>query len=187
MLNIISEEVLNVILGQIPEAIYFALFLIYTKNIKEKRILFTIFMTIEYLLLKVCFPFDVKFQISYVIMTYILLKILYKEKAQITDIFTFGIASLVLTFSCIILYFLISITLNNMIIYVVLNRIVLFLFLGLMKDKLYNIQKLYKKLWNRNDNVEKKMKSTTFRSLNIVMFNIMFYIINICMVLATIM
>ena len=83
-------------LGQIPEAIYFALFLIFTKDFKEKRILFIVLMILEYLLLKLFIHFDVWFQIGYTIMTFLTLKVLYKNKAQITDIFTFGIASIVL-------------------------------------------------------------------------------------------
>ena len=46
---------LELFLGQIPEAIFFSLFMIYTKRLKEKRILFTVLMTIEYLLLKAFF------------------------------------------------------------------------------------------------------------------------------------
>ena len=37
-------ELDQLLLGQIPEAIYFALFMILVKNIKEKRILFIILM-----------------------------------------------------------------------------------------------------------------------------------------------
>ena len=46
-------------LGQIPEAVYFALFLIFTKNLKEKRVLFIILMIGEYLLLKSFIHFDI--------------------------------------------------------------------------------------------------------------------------------
>ena len=45
-------DLLELMLGQIPEAIYFALFIILTKELKEKRILFIILMIIEYILLK---------------------------------------------------------------------------------------------------------------------------------------
>jgi hypothetical protein len=173
---------LEILLGQLPEPIYFALFMIYTKNLKEKRVLFTIFMIIEYFLLKSFIKYNIWFQILYTFITYIILKILYKEKAQITDIFTFGIASLILMFSCIIIYLIIWKTINNFIIYAVLNRLFLILFLFLTRKKLNKIQNIYKKLWNRSKN-NNKIKSATFRSLNVIIFNIMFYIINICMLL----
>ena len=166
-------------LGQIPEAIYFALFLIFTKRLKEKRVLFIILMILEYLLLKSFIHFDIWFQIGYTIMTFLTLKVLYKNKAQVTDIFTFGIASIVLMaisiISAIVLQF-------NFIIGVILSRLLPFIFLVLTHKSLYRIQKVYKKLWNRNKNDCKHIKSTTFRAINAVVFNVMFYILNFCMI-----
>ena len=60
----------------------------------------------------------------------------------------------------------------------------MFTFLFIFKDKLNKIQKMYKKLWNRNDKEKNKIKSLTFRSINLVLFNIMFYIINLGMIYA---
>lgn len=173
---------LEVLLGQIPEAIYFVLFLIFTKKIKEKRILFIILMTLEYLLTINAMPYSVYGRIGYFVMSYITLKILYKEKAQITDVFTLAIASFILMIICIIPSFIFLNNMGNMTIYIMyicLTRILFFTFLFIFKNKLYKIQFLYKKLWNRNDKTKKKIKSTTFRSLSLVIFNIMFYIINI--------
>ena len=172
---------LELLLGQIPEAIYFALFMIFTKELKSKRFLYIVLMIAEYLLLKHFIEFSIWFQIAYTIIQFIMLKILYKEKAQITDIFTFTIASIILILSCGILYFIVWKTINNYIVYVVLNRIFLILFLVLFRNKLHKIQDLYKLLWNRNDKKKTKMKSTTFRALNIVVFNVIFYIINLGM------
>lgn len=84
---------LELFLGQIPEAIFFALFMIYAKNIKEKRVLFVALMITEYLLLKYFIKFSIIFQITYTCMTYLIIKVLYKEKSQITDIFTFTMSS----------------------------------------------------------------------------------------------
>lgn len=170
---------LELLLGQIPEAIYFALFMIFTKELKSKRFLYIVLMIAEYLLLKHFIEFSIWFQIAYTIIQFIILKILYKEKAQVTDIFTFTIASIILILSCGILYFIVWKTINNYIVYVVLNRMFLMLFLVLFHNKLYKIQDLYKLLWNRNDKKKTKMKSTTFRAVNLVIFNIMFYIINL--------
>ena len=82
---------LELLLGQIPEAIYFALFMIFTKELKTKRILYTILMVIEYVLLKFFIEYNIWFQVAYTIIQFLILKLLYKEKAQVTDIFTFGI------------------------------------------------------------------------------------------------
>lgn len=176
-------NVLEIILGQIPEAIFFSLFMIFTKRIKEKRILFIILMIIQYLLLKKVFVYNVWFNISYTFMTYVILKVLYKDKAQLTDIFTFTIASMIIVISSPILYFIIWKTINNFIVYVILHRIFLILFLIFTNNKLYKIQNLYKKLWNRKDSELKFIKSTTFRAMNIVIFNIVFALINLLLVL----
>lgn len=173
---------LEVLLGQIPEAIYFALFMIFTKRIKEKRILFVMLMICEYILMLKVMPYSVYGRIGYFVISYITLKVLYKEKAQITDIFTLAIASIILIILSAIPSFIFLNNMGNMtiyIIYIILTRILIFGFLFIFNKKLCNIQLLYKKFWNRNDKVKLKMKSATFRSLSVVIFNIMFYIINI--------
>ena len=172
---------IEILIGQIPEAIYFSLFMIFAKKLKSKRILFTLLMIIEYLLCLNSMPYDMVSHVLFFIMSYLTLKILYKEKAQITDVFTLGIASIVLIIINFILYFTIYNFINNYIVYVIIDRIFLFVFVFLLKNKLNSIQNTYKKYWNRNDKIKKKMKSTTFRCLNLVIFNLMFYVINIAM------
>ena len=58
-------DLLEIFLGQIPEAIYFALFMIFAKDLKEKRILYILLMVIEYLLLKHFIKYNIWFQILY--------------------------------------------------------------------------------------------------------------------------
>ena len=171
---------LQVLLGQIPEAIYFSLFMIYTKRLKEKRVLFIILNILEYVLLFNLLPYSTWSHVLYFVLLYIILKILYEDKCRITDIFTLGIASIILMISFIILYFF---TLGFIPVYCILNRIVLFVFIYCFKDTLYKIDDMYSKFWNRNDKIKKKMKSTTFRSINLILFNVSFYIINMFLVL----
>lgn len=168
----------QLLLGQIPEAIYFALFMMLVKNIKEKRILFTILMILEYVFLKCFLVYNIWFQVMYFILSFIIMKMLYRNKTQVTDIFTLGIASIILVITSAIPYVIIYFTIHNMLIYVILNRIIIFTLLFVFRYKLQNINKLYYKLWNRN-NKPKKMKTTTFRALNLVIFNISFVIINL--------
>ena len=167
---------LQLLLGQIPEAIFIALFMIYAKNLKDKRVLFILLMIAEYLLLKSFIKYNIWFQISYTFITYLLLKLLYKDKAQITDIFTFTIGSFVVVICSLFSYLIILYTIQNFMIANILNKFLLF------SKKLNKIQKMYKTFWNRNDKIKKKMKSTTFRALNLFLFNILFYIINTILV-----
>ena len=169
---------LELIIGQIPEAIYFALFMIYAKGLKEKRILFTVLMVAEYILLKEFIIYNIWFQILYTFITFLILKVLYKEKAQVTDIFTFTIGSIILIITSIICFILSN---QNAMIASIINRPILFIFLILFNYKLNKIQKIYKFFWNRNDKLKKKIKTTTFRCINIIIFNISFYVLNIVM------
>jgi len=178
------ENILELVVGQLLDAIYFALFLIFTKNIKEKRLLFVFMVSVEYILLFQALPYQIWSHILFFIITYIMLKILYKERAQITDVFTLGIASLCMIAISAIVYTTVWKLFNYYPIAVVFDRALMVVFMLLFYKKLPNIQKLYKSLWNRSSNKSKKIKSTTFRAINTVAFNLMFLIINIGMVFA---
>lgn len=176
-----ENRMLELFLGQIPEAIFFALFMIFAKGLKEKRLLFTILMIIEYLLLLYSFPYNWLFHICFMVTTFIILKVLYKEKSQITDVFLLLIGYIILGITSIISWLLFNF---NMSLVAIFNRIIIFTFIFILNKKLYKIQNIYKFLWNRNDRIKKKIKSTTFRALNIVVFNISFVLINLCMLYA---
>ena len=171
-------DILKLILGQIPEAIYFALFLILTKKLKEKRLLFICLMVMEYVFLKYFLIYTTWFHVIYFILTFIILKVLYKDKTNITDVFTLGIASIILIIASFASYVIVYFTCKNMIVGAILVRVLTFGSLFIFKNKLSKLDNLYKKLWNRSK-IKYKMKSTTFRALNLVIFNISFIVINL--------
>lgn len=140
-------DILKVLLGQLPEAIYFALFMIFAKKLVSKRLLFVILMVAEYILLINALHFSVWAHVLYFTMSYMILKMLYKERSQITDIFTLGIASLGLILISSICYMIVSTTVKDIILCNIIAKGILFLLLFIFKNKLYNIQKLYKRLW----------------------------------------
>lgn len=169
---------LELFLGQIPEAIFLALFMLYAKDLKSKRLLFIIIMVIEYLLFKYTFKFSWYFHIGLMFSTFLTLKVLYQKRSQITDMFILLVSYIILGITSILCFVL---CLGNVIPATITNRILIFGLLYLFKGKLNRIQKLYKRYWNR-DNKPKPIKSATFRGLNIVIFNVMFVLLNICMV-----
>lgn len=173
-------DLAQIFLGQLPEAIYFALFMIYAKNLKTKKLLFTLTLIVEYFILKYIFIYSVWFNVTLTFMTYVILKLFYEEKAQITDIFTFCIGGLLLIFISAIFYFASMFLGINFDTAAILSKIVTFSVLFRVNYKFYRIQDLYRKLWNRNDAVEKKIKSITFRCWNLLIFNLMFYFISLC-------
>ena len=175
-------DLAELLIGQIPEAIYFALFLILAKGFKEKKILFTVLMVFEYLALKHFIHFNVGFQFAYTFMTFLILKILYKDKAQIIDIFVFAIASLYLIVVSILSYAIVYFTIRIYIVSAILNRIILFSTLVIFRNKIKDYYKKFKYFWNRHRNENVKIRSLTLRNISIILFNVMFYVINFCMV-----
>lgn len=174
-------EILRLISAKLLEPIYFSLFLIYGKNLKQKRILFTCIMIFEYIMLTELIYYNVVFQVAYTFMTFLTLKVLYKSKAQITDIFLFGVASIILISISLISYLSILFTIKNYYIAMILNRILLFSFIFIFKNKINYLYKRFYKYWNRHNN-SKVIKSLTLRNISIIMFNLMFWVINFGMI-----
>lgn len=175
------NEFVLLILEKVLEAIYFSLFLIFGKGIKNKRLLFIGIMIFQYLILKQFIKFNVLFQIIYTFMSFVNLKVLYKDKAQITDIFLFAVASIILIIISIGSYAIVYFTVGKYMVALILNRILLFGILFLLKDKIKDLYKKFYSLWNRHK-LPNKMKSLTVRNISIIIFNLMFCIINFCMI-----
>lgn len=174
------KEFLYQVLVQLPEPVYFSLFLIIGKNIKEKKLLLTEIMIVQYLLLMHIFPFNIWFQLIYTFMSFVNLKVLYKEKAQVTDIFLFATASLILIIISAFCYGIIFITIKNYVCALVINRILMFMILYFSRNKIKEIYKKFCSLWNRH-NKPNKIRSLTLRNISIIIFNMMFWIINLGM------
>lgn len=176
-------ELVLIFLEKILEAIYFSAFLLIGKNIKNKRILFTGIMIFEYLILTTVMEFNIWIQIIYTFMTFVNLKVIYKEKAQVTDIFLFMISSIILiliSFICGLFQIFLG---APYVILLIFNRIVLFLTLFGLKNKINETYKRYCLYWNKH-NKSHKIKSLTLRNISIIVFNLMFFIINIGLIYA---
>lgn len=172
---------LELLVGQIPEAIYFALFMIYAKGLKDKRAIFTTLMVLDYVLLLNIFPYDIYGKILYTAITYLILKILYKENAQIIDVFVFVLSVIILGILSVPLLLLNNI-INNIYITCIISKILLFILLFVFKDKLHNFYRIYCKHWNRNDKIKKRIKSLTLRNISVVAFNLTFYLTHIVLI-----
>ena len=171
-------NILEIILGQIPEAVYFAVFMILVKGLKTRRFTFIISMIIEYLLVLNVLPYSIWSYVLYFALSFLLLKILYKDKSNVTDIFTMGIASVIIIIVSIFSYFIVSLFSTNVIIGNLCQKAILFFITLVYKSYLPKINNIYKKLWNRGKH-SYKIKSTTFRVLNLIVFNFSFVVINL--------
>jgi len=183
-LEAIVSIVMSILFGMIPEVLFFTLFLIYTKGLKEKRMELFVGVSIIYILCIMVNRFKTLYYVSFIFLISILLKILYKNKAQIIDTFMFSISTIYLS----LIGFLCSRFVNNnycmYYIMLLLNRILLFVPF-IFKDRFNALYKLYCSLWNRNDKVKKPIKSITLRNVSLSVLNIFIFIMNIISVSMT--
>ena len=179
---------MNIILGLIPEAIFFSLFIIFTKNYKNKakNIVFTLLMITGYIILKQILPRNVYCQIIYLAYVPLLMFLLYRNKFHISDVFVMSWASILITIlQLIFLPFLYLFGNNSYFIMWILNRIITFVVLIFMKNKLNKIYKYFISQWNRNREKPNKFKALTIRNICVISLNISIFILNLCMILVS--
>lgn len=168
--------IISIFFGMIPEVLYFTFFLIYAKDIKQKKTKLFFGILLAYIVCLMIIDYKLIYYICFVCLIYLILKILYKEKAQITDIFLFSLSTLYLT----ILSFLILFVRNQTqyIFYLILNRFLLILPF-VFKDKFYKYYKKYYSLWNRNKKQKRPIKSITLRNVSLILIDIIILLVNI--------
>lgn len=154
---------ISLLLGMIPDVLYFMLFIIYDKNIKEHKLKLFIMLAIGYILLIMICRYQYIFYIAFVLYIYLIIKWLYKS--QINDLFIIILAFMYLTIIGYIFYVLI----HDYTIYYIVDRILLFLPLIVFKNKIRNVYLSYSKMWNRND--KNKIKSLTIRNSALFLMN----------------
>lgn len=173
---IIMNFIISLFLGFLPEILYFILFTFYFKNIKEKRIFFGLFFGIFYILLMFIFKYTVYFNISLTIMFFLILKLIYKDKTHIIDLFIFTVSGIFLTIVSAGLSYL-SLVFGHYLLFVLLNRLIIFSCLFLFKNKLNKIYLKYIKAWNIGGST--KIKSITLRNVSMLLFCLSVYAIYI--------
>jgi hypothetical protein len=168
--------VTNFILGLLPEIIYFTLFLIYTKKYKYNKFKLFVLLLIGYTLFEIIFPDNIYFQICFTLYVPLVLKLLYKDKFHISDIFIFVYASIILIIiTCITAP--ISIISDNYWIGYIFDRIIMFGFLYLFRKKLNKVYKWIISQWNRNYEHPNKIKAITIRQICVISLNIMIFVL----------
>lgn len=172
--------IFSLIFGLIPETLYFTLFLIFAKNIKEKKIKLFLLISLSYILCIMTIRYKLLLYVVFIFVIYGILKILYKKKAMITDIFLFAISTLYLTIVSYLFYiFRNKFFIDGFVSYVII-RLILFIPLILLRNKINEFYKIYCRFWNRNDKEKRPIKSITLRNVSLMGMNILIIIMNIC-------
>jgi len=160
----------SILLGLIPEVLYFTLSLIYIKDLKEKKIRLFFLIGIVYFICLIIQRLVTLYYIALMVLIYIILKVLYKSKVQIIDVFIISIMCLWITILSFISILCFTDNYSNYWIIYTINRILLFLPF-IFKNKFNNMYKSYCKLWNRNDKEKRPIKSITLRNISLIILN----------------
>lgn len=172
---------LTIFVGMLPEIIYFTKFMEYAKNIKEHRIKFFLLMTLAYILCILISQYKILYYVAFIFISYLVMKLIYKEKAQIIDIFVFSVAFIYVALNGLIWSFFISKDMSNYYLISILNRITLFIPF-IFKNKFNNLYNKYKSLWNRNDKIKRPIKSITLRNISLIGLNIFIFLLNLAII-----
>lgn len=179
---------LNILLGLVPEAIFFSLFIIFTKNYKHKvkNVVFTLLMIAGYIVLKQLLPRNVYCQIIYLAYVPLLMFLLYRDKFHISDVFVMSWASIIMTLLQVIFIPLLYLFGNEsyMIMWII-NRILNFVLLFAFKSKLNKVYAYFISQWNRNREHPNKIKALTIRNVCVISLNISIFVLNLCMILVS--
>lgn len=174
----LSQIILSIFLGLIPEVLYFTLFITYTKNIKEKRIKLFLLISLVYILCMFIQRYKIFYYVLFIVLIYLIMKVLYKKKTQILDVFVISIGAIYMTIVSYIGFCFFNEDLSNYYIMMLIARILLFL--PFIFRKYFNIlYKKYCKLWNRNDDEKRPIKSITLRNISLVTINIAIFLMNL--------
>ena len=163
----------DMLLGMLPEVVYFYVFIKNILKINNKKVLLFIAVLVIYLITIMLEGYNLYLYITFYILLYIALKLF--KKINITDFFLIIYLEIYLFITSCVCYYLIP----NYIVAYIVNRISLFLPL-LIKNKLINLYGKYKKYWNRNEKAP--IKSLTLRNISILFIN--FLIIGLYVILS---
>lgn len=170
--------VISIILGLLPEVLFFTLFLVSTKKLQNKRTLLFLGISIAYFLCILMQRYVLLYYVGFIILIYFILKLLYKKQTQIIDIFIISIPFIWTTLLSYFCFLFLKDDLSNYYILYILDRIILFIpFIFTKKfNKLY---KSYCGLWNRNNKENRPIKSITLRNISLIIINFAICFMNI--------
>ena len=173
--------ILTILIGMLPEVLFFSKFLEYSKNIKEHKTLLFIGILISYVLCILVSQYKILYYLCFIFLTYLILKIIYKKKIQIIDIFIISIAFMYIAFVGFIFSLFLKQDLSNYYFITIINRITL-LIPFIFKRKFNNLYRKYSKLWNRNDLENRKIKSISLRNISLICLNLFVFLLNLAII-----
>ena len=162
----------SILIGVIPDVIFLSLFIIYSKKIQTRRVIFFILLLIDYIVTLIIFKYQTLFYILFIVIEYIILRLLYKKEIQLIDSFVITIPFLILFLMSCIYYFLIP----NYMLACILEKITILIMIFLIKNKINIAYKTYRHLWNRTKEEARKIRSITLRNISLILMYIFIFL-----------
>lgn len=170
------ELVFSILLGILPEALFYTFFIDFCKNIKGIRFKLFVVTLIEYSILSIIVKYSAWTYILLILMIYINLLILNKQKVEeIIDLFIILIGYIYLCVNSIICFKLVNQDFSNYYLILFINRITLVLPV-FFKNKINTVYSKYKSLWNINKEEKVPIKSLTIRNISLVVLNVSIFL-----------
>ena len=168
---------LSAIFGLLPESICISLFIVYAKDVRNKRLPLFVSIWIVNLFLMILFAGSIWYHFTFIPSVYGVLFlyniIRYRKKTHFIDIFLILAPCLAISTSSIICYMLIP----NYWTALILNRMAIIMLPLLCKKPIAEWYIVYRSLWNRSQN--KKIKSITLRNISLIALNLFLLISNV--------
>lgn len=175
MLNI----TLTILLGALPEALYFAIVVIFAKHITAKRNIFTIMIgyTIVYIISSILLYCNIWFYVLLFASLYGVLRLADKSTEKV-DLFLLTTSATLLALFGYLCYG-VQLVVGSYAFAYVLNRLCLFWSIVTLAPRLHKWYNVFKNSWNVNPN--SKIKSITLRNIIIVVLNVLIILVNIAL------
>ena len=125
--------------------------------------------------------FMIIYYLLFIICAYIILKLLYGNKTQIIDIFISAVSYLWLSILSLILMNFVNKDFSNYYTILLIQKALLFMPF-IFRNKFNIVYKKYCKLWNRNDNEKRPIKSITLRNISLILLNSFIFLLNIAII-----
>ena len=165
----------SILLGAIPDVLYYYLWLKNIKEIKDKKILLFLIILIGYVIIFMILRYNFYLYLIFYLYIYFNLKFIYKSK--INDFFLMLFIDVYYILMSILCFFLIP----NYAIALILNKILLFMPL-IFKKKVVKLYKSYCEMWDRNREAKQPIKSLTLRNISLVILNLVITISDILLI-----
>lgn len=161
---------INILLGFIPEILYFWLFIVIVFDIKERRTLLLCFETVIYLLTMIIKPYDIVYYVAFIVLEYLVLHKMYKDKIKIADAFMLVLALIYIAVAYTIAYAFSNGAYSNYFISLVASKILLFIPF-IFRKQLRKTYLKFRVLWDKPRTLEEKrrLKSITLRVICLVL------------------